>query len=532
MKKNWIGYLHTRAHKKLLQLSETPFDLRSQDAVCSDVRGKFVCTSQHFSLHYWTQRIDDEVLDALQLLAEECDLVGQFCEMKQGAVMNGIAGVESENRQVLHTAVRDIFAEFPKEENLTRLAFTEIEKLRHFLHDLETGVVVNDEGESFETLLHIGIGGSDLGPRSVYEALKAYSQEKRKVFFISNVDPDDTAAVLKGRDLKRCLVTVVSKSGTTLETATNEQLVRRAFVENGLDPRHHFVAVTGKGGPMDDPQRYLRTFYMFDAIGGRFSTTSMVGLFSLGFSLGYERILAFLEGAAITDIESECPNIRKNQALLLALLGIWNHTYLGYPTVAILPYSQALHRFAAHLQQCDMESNGKSIDRRAEFVDYPTGPIVWGEPGTNGQHAFYQLLHQGREIVPVEFIGFRQSQYKEDIEVDGTTSQQKLIANMLAQAVAFAVGKNDENPNCHFAGNRPSSLLIGERLTPWSMGALLALYEAKVVFQGFTWNINSFDQEGVQLGKNLARRFLKEIGRAEAGRDSFESKILKLTGLK
>jgi glucose-6-phosphate isomerase len=218
-----------------------------------------------------------------------------------------------------------------------------------------------------------------------------------------------------------------------------------------------------------------------------------------------------MQGAAQVDCQAEEGNIRRNLPLLLALLGIWNHNFLGYPTLAILPYSQALHRFPAHLQQCDMESNGKSIDRQGRRVSGKTGPIIWGEPGTNGQHAFYQLLHQGTEIVPVEFIGFRQSQYGLDRKVDGTSSQQKLLANLFAQIVAMAAGQESANPNRAFAGNRPSSLILAEKLTPKVMGALLATYEAKIIFQGFAWNINSFDQEGVQLGKVLAADFLRAM---------------------
>jgi glucose-6-phosphate isomerase len=212
--------------------------------------------------------------------------------------------------------------------------------------------------------------------------------------------------------------------------------------------------------------------------------------------------------------------------LLLALLGIWNHNFMGYPTLAVLPYSQALHRFAAHLQQCDMESNGKSITIDGSPVGSKTGPIVWGEPGTNGQHAFYQLLHQGTETVPVEFIGFLNSQYGRDIVVNGTTSQQKLLANLLAQSVALATGRNHQNPNKRFAGNRPSSIILGQRLDPQTMGNLLALYEAKIVFQGFAWNINSFDQEGVELGKVLAKRFLELMVDPEKRGSSIEEQLL------
>jgi glucose-6-phosphate isomerase len=325
------------------------------------------------------------------------------------------------------------------------------------------------------------------------------------------VDPDDAADVLQGLDLSRTLVAVVSKSGTTLETLSNETLVRKALQDAGLDPAQHCLAVTGESSPMDNPDRYLRSFYMYDYIGGRFSSTSVVGAVMLGFALGYSRVEAFLKGAVRMDEAAEENDVRKNLPLLLALLGVWNHTLLQKPTVAVLPYSQALHRFAAHLQQCDMESNGKSVQRNGKPLQGKSGPVVWGEPGTNGQHAFYQLLHQGTEDVAIEFIGFCRGQYGKDMVIRDTTSQQKLLANLLAQSLALAVGKDDENPNKVFAGNRSNSVLMGDRLTPESMGALLALYEAKIVFQGFCWNVNSFDQEGVQLGKVLAGQFLSAM---------------------
>lgn len=520
------SYDKTSVHARLMELSCHPYDLRATENLFDGQRANYVCHSSAFSLHYWTQRIDDMVLDALQVLADECDLVGQFQAMKRGQVMNCIAGLACENRQVLHTAVRDIFTETPLEGGITAKERQELAKVKSFLQELD------EREQPFTTLIHVGIGGSDLGPRSVYEALKAYALPGREVVFISNVDPDDVAEVLRRCDLQRSLVCVVSKSGSTLETRTNELLVRHAFLEAGIAPEHRFVAVTGEGSPMDNPENYMRSFYMFDSIGGRFSTCSMVGMFSLAFCLGYDQIMQFLQGAYRVDKEAEERDIRKNLPLLMALLGIWNHSYLGYPTLAILPYSQGLHRFIAHLQQCDMESNGKSVHRDGSFVTTMTGPIIWGEPGTNGQHAFYQLLHQGQEVVPVEFIGFLQSRYGHDLVVDGTSSQQKLLANLLAQAVAFAVGKEDKNPNRVFAGNRPSSILIGERLTPETMGSLLALYEAKVVFQGFAWNINSFDQEGVQLGKVLAQRFLETLRQERPEVNSFEEHLLQLIGIR
>lgn len=230
-------------------------------------------------------------------------------------------------------------------------------------------------------------------------------------------------------------------------------LVLQAYKEAGLDPLHHFVAVTGEGSSMDNPAAYLRSFYMFDYIGGRYSATSMVGGVMLGFALGYENFMDILRGAHEMDEAAEEKDIRKNIPLLMALLGVWNHNFLHCETVAVLPYSQALIRFSAHLQQCDMESNGKSINRQGENLPYQSGPIIWGEPGTNGQHAFYQLIHQGTTVIPVEFIGFRKSQYEKDILIKGTSSQEKL----LAQSLALATGQDEENPNKRFPGNRPNS---------------------------------------------------------------------------
>ncbi len=526
-----IAYDRTAAHERLAGLKEKPFDLSTLDDASFKQRLQdYICSSSYFSLFYWSQRLDDEVLAALQSLADECALVPQFQEMKNGAVMNAIEGAESESRQVLHTASRDIFVEQPCNEEATNQAVRQLSKLKLFLEEIDEGQLCNGKKETFTTLIHVGIGGSDLGPRSICEALKAYGRPGRTVHFLSNVDPDDAAAVLRRADLSRSLVAVVSKSGTTLETLTNEELVRDAFRAAGLDPAEHCISITGEGSPMDAPERYRRSFYMYDYIGGRYSSTSMVGLVTLGFFLGYEQILDFLEGASNMDYLCEQPDVRGNQALLLALLGIWNHSYLNMSTLAVLPYSQGLHRFPAHLQQLDMESNGKSIDRQGKRISYQSGPVIWGECGTNGQHAFFQLLHQGTERVPCEFIGFYRSQYAQDMEVDQTSSQQKLLANLLAQSVALARGQDSDNPNRVFPGNRPSSVLLGERLTPGVMGALLALYEAKVVFQGFAWNINSFDQEGVQLGKVLAGRFLEEMKGGKSSDDALAGFILETMG--
>jgi glucose-6-phosphate isomerase len=528
MDRTWKDWQDTGASRRLQELAKRPYDLTTPDALTKGGRlAKYVCRTDLFSLHYATQRVDDQVLDGLQELADECGLVRQFAAMRRGAVMNRIAGFESENRQVLHTACRDIFSDEPVEQVASRQAKREIERLETFLKELEKGKLCNEQGEPFTTMVHIGIGGSDLGPRSIFEALQPFGQKEREVYFVSNVDPDAAAAVLGKVNLGRTLVNVVSKSGTTLETLANETFIRRALKEAGLDPSRHCIAVTGEGSPMDNPENYLRSFHMYDYIGGRYSATSMVGVVMLGFYLGFEQAMDFLRGASLVDSEAENPQLGENISLLLAMLGVWNHNFLESATLAVLPYSQALHRFPAHLQQCDMESNGKSITRHGRPVSSKTGPIIWGEPGTNGQHAFYQLLHQGTEIVPIEFIGFRRSQHALDIEIEGTTSQQKLLANLLAQSVAMAIGQKNDNPNRNFPGNRPNSVLLADRLTPLAMGALLALYEAKIVFQGFLWDINSFDQEGVQLGKALAGRFLKHMKGKKEQVDTLEMAVLQ-----
>ena len=505
------NFSELQAVQKLEQLAKKPYTLSAPGSLSPGRIAAYQASACGFDLLYATQRIDERVLDELQHLADEAGLIEQFRAMKSGEVLNRIVGFDSENRQVLHTACRDIFSEPPLAPEASAQAKEQLLRLQTFLDDLENGAVTNDCGEPFTTMVQVGIGGSDLGPRALYQALRAYRIPGRSVHFIANVDPDDAIAVLSDLDLSRTLINVVSKSGTTLETLTNEEFVRDALEAFGLDPARHMIAVTGAGSPMDDPERYLATFHMYDYIGGRYSVTSMVGGVTLGFALGYDQFLEFLRGAHAMDMAAETTSIRENIPLLMAMLGIWNHNFLGCATVAVLPYSQALLRFPAHLQQCDMESNGKRVSRFGLPAQWQTGPVVWGEPGTNGQHAFYQLLHQGTEIVPAEFIGFRRSQYGTDLEIRGTSSQQKLLANMLAQSLALAQGREHENPNKHFPGNRPSILLIGDQLTPYSMGALLALYEHRIVFQGFCWNINSFDQEGVQLGKILANRILAEL---------------------
>jgi glucose-6-phosphate isomerase len=499
------------AFGKLQELARSPVDLTRDGVMTPERLGKYRAEACGWRLLYGTERVSDPVLGALEELAKQADAWRWMERMQGGEVINRIEGYPSEEREVLHTAMRDLF-DAPRQEPAAKKAAAqaraEQEKLRTFLE--------KNRGR-FTDVIQIGIGGSDLGPRAFAIALQAYAQEGRRAHFFSNVDPDDGARVLRSIDPKKTLVVVVSKSGTTLETLTNETIARNYFEKAGVNPRDHFVAVTGEKSPMDNPARYLASFYMWDYVGGRYSVTSMVGAVVLAFLLGHEAQMEILKGAHDMDRTACAARLSDNLPLLGALLGIWNRNFLGLPTVAVLPYSQALERFPAHLQQCNMESNGKHIDRQGRQVNWATGPVVWGEPGTNGQHSFYQLIHQGTDTIPCEFVGLRQSQYGEDLLVEGTNSQEKLLANLFAQSLALATGKQDKNPNKQFAGNRPNSLMLAQRLTPYSLGALMSYYEHKIAFQGFIWGINSFDQEGVQLGKVLAKQFVEQFAAVRKG---------------
>ncbi len=465
--------------------------------------------AEGMAFNYAAKAVDDDVLAALAELAKEAELTEKFAELYNGAVIN-----TGEKRLVLHHLVRGQLGDAVVADGVDKRAFyTEQQaKIAEFANKVHAGEITNAAGEKFTTVVQIGIGGSDLGPRAIYLALENWAKNnnafKMEAKFISNVDPDDAAAVLASVDVAHTIFVLVSKSGTTLETLTNESFVKDALKNAGLDASKHMIAVTSETSPLAKSSDYLAAFFMDDYIGGRFSSTSSVGGAILSLAFGPEVFAAFLDGAAAADKTATNADILKNPALLDALIGVYERNVLGYDCTAVLPYSQALSRFPAHLQQADMESNGKSVNRFGEPVDYKTGPVIFGEPGTNGQHSFYQLLHQGKDIIPLQFIGFKNSQIGSDVVIQDSTSQQKLCANVAAQIVAFACGKDDENLNKKFDGGRPSSIIIGDKLTPAAMGALLSHFENKIMFQGFVWNVNSFDQEGVQLGKVLAKKVL------------------------
>ncbi|MDR0475473.1 MAG: glucose-6-phosphate isomerase [Treponema sp.] len=493
---------------EVLALKGWNFDF-SKDLTAERVKSSSVPAGGGLSYNWAAKAVDDEVLTSLQALADEQELIAKYKALLDGEIIN-----TGEKRKVLHQLLRGQLGKpvIHEGKDIGDFYKKEMERFTSFADKVRRGEIVPAPGKKYTAAAQIGIGGSDLGPRSMALALenwaKAEGREALKTAFISNVDPDDASAQVSALPLAETLFILVSKSGTTQETLANELFVKDKLKKAGLDPAKHIVAVTSEASPLAHNPGYLDSFYIDDFIGGRYSSTSAVGGVILSLAFGGDVFKEFLAGAHEADKAALAADIRNNAALMDALIGVWERNFLDYPSTAVLPYSQALSRFPAHLQQLDMESNGKSVNREGQPVSYSTGPVVFGEPGTNGQHSFYQLLHQGSSIVPLQFVGFLDSQLGDDVEVDGSNSQAKLKANLAAQITAFAKGQRNSNGSKDFPGGRPSSLIYGKRLTPRSLGALLAHFENKVMFQGFVWNLNSFDQEGVQLGKVLAKKLL------------------------
>ena len=465
--------------------------------------------SNGLTYNYAAKQVNKQILSVFKSIVKEDQLLEKYESLYNGDVVN-----LGEKRMVLHQLTRGQLGKDVVVDGINKRSFYEEQQKRiaDFADKVHSGKIANKKGEKFNTVVQIGIGGSDLGPRAMYLALEQWAKAnncfKMEAKFISNVDPDDAATVLASTDVSHAIFILVSKSGTTLETLTNESFVKDYLKSKGLNPADHMIAVTSETSPLAKSPDYFAAFFMDDFIGGRYSSTSAVGGAILSLAFGPDIFARFLKGAAEEDKLATEKDITKNSSLMDALIGLYERNVMGYPSTAVLPYSQALSRFPAHLQQLDMESNGKSVNRFGKKITYVTGSVIFGEPGTNGQHSFYQLLHQGTNIVPLQFIAFKQNQTGKDVTIQGSTSQKKLCANVAAQIVAFACGKTDENPNKCFAGERPSSIIYGKQLTPETLGALLAHYENKVMFQGFMWNVNSFDQEGVQLGKTLAKKVL------------------------
>ncbi|NVN56726.1 glucose-6-phosphate isomerase [bacterium Scap17] len=452
-------------------------------------------------LDYSKHHISDEVMEALVELAEHSALVQRRAQMFSGDIIN-----VTENRPVLHTALRsqtntpvivdgkDVMPEIHK----TR------EQIRAFSEAVRSGEWKGFDGQRIHDVVNIGIGGSDLGPNMACRALLKHRHPELNFHFVSNVDGNHIQKVLKRLDPATTLFIVSTKTFSTQETLLNAKTARRWFLEHAgedADVGAHFVAAsTNRKAAKEFGIREENVFEFWAWVGGRYSMWSSIGL-PIALSIGYEGFMELLEGAHEMDQHFINAPMAENMPVLMALIGIWYINFMGAETQAIVPYDQALHQLPAFLQQLDMESNGKSVDIFGRPVDYKTGPIVWGETGSNGQHAFFQLLHQGTRYVPIDFIASLKPE-------PGTEEHHfALITNMLAQANAFMEGSQDGSnldPHYNCPGNRPSSTLLLDEMTPRNLGALIALYEHKVFVQGVIWNINSFDQWGVQLGKRIA----------------------------
>src|ERR671932_743182 len=473
-------------------------------------------------LDYSKHRITDETIRLLVQLAEDCGLRARIDAMFRGEALN-----VTENRAVLHVALRA-----PRDasivvagENVVPQVYAVLDKMADFATRVRSGAWTGYTGQRITNIVNIGIGGSDLGPVMAYEALKYYSNRDMTFRFVSNVDGTDFVEATWDLDPAATLFVVSSKTFTTLETMTNAQTARAWTVQALGDEKavaRHFVAVSTNAREVArfgiDPQNM---FGFWDWVGGRYSMDSAIGLSTM-LAIGPDHFREMLDGFHQMDVHFRTAPFECNAPVLLGLLAVWYGNFWGAETVAVLPYDQYLKRFPAYLQQLTMESNGKSVTLEGRRVDYDTGQIYWGEPGTNGQHSFYQLIHQGTRLVPCDFIGFCQTLNPVGRHHD------LLMANVFAQAEALAFGKTAEQvraegtpdwlvPHRTFEGNRPSTVILADRLTPELLGKLVALYEHSVFTQGTIWDINSFDQWGVELGKALAERIVAELERADEG---------------
>jgi glucose-6-phosphate isomerase len=486
-------------------------------------------------LDYSKNRINDETIRLLLGLADSCGLRARIDAMFRGDAIN-----TTEKRAALHTALRAPAGAHIVQDGVDVVpeVHAVLDQMSGFADSVRAGVWLGHTGKRIRHIVNIGIGGSDLGPVMAYEALKHYSQRDLSCQFVSNVDATDLVEATRALDAAETLFIVCSKTFTTLETLTNAKAARAWSVAQLGDERSvakHFVAVsTNAEGVAQFGIAPANMFGFWDWVGGRYSMDSAIGL-SLMLAIGPAHFRAMLEGFHAMDEHFLSAPFGKNLPVLMGLLAVWNTDFLQAQTQAVLPYDQYLKRFPAYLQQLTMESNGKHVTQAGTRVDYATSPIVWGEPGTNGQHSFYQLLHQGTPLVPCDFIGFCQSLNPLDSQHD------LLMANLFAQTEALAFGKTADEvraegtdaalvPHRVFEGNRPSNSLLAERLTPHTLGALVALYEHSVFTQGVIWNIDSFDQWGVELGKVLAQRTAAELADTAApklGHDSSTNTLIR-----
>lgn len=476
-------------------------------------------------LDYSKNRVTAKTLDLLLALARARGLKTAISAMLTGEKIN-----LTEDRAVLHTALRAASsAEIPVDgKNVVSDVRDVIAKMSEFARKVRGGEHTGHTGKKIRNLVNIGIGGSDLGPLMAYEALKFGSDRDLTVRYVSNVDATDFAENTRDLNLEETLFIICSKTFTTLETLANAKLARELLVENLGTPdavASHFVAVSTNaeavaGFGIDT----ANMFGFWDWVGGRYSMASAIGL-SLMISLGPDAFEEMLSGFRAMDEHFRDAPFEENLPVLMGVLGVWYNNFFSAQTHAVLPYDQYLRRFPAYLQQLDMESNGKRVTRAGEPVSYETGPVIWGEPGTNGQHAFYQLIHQGTKLIPCDFIGFSNSQ--NPLSTDDAAMHDLLMANYFAQTEALAFGKTEQQVKDEgtkedlinhrvFEGNRPTNSLLMDRLTPHALGALVALYEHKVFVQGIIWDVNSFDQWGVELGKVLAKKIAPELSGSDA----------------
>ncbi|HIA3432875.1 TPA: glucose-6-phosphate isomerase [Escherichia coli] len=496
-------------------------DLFAKDG---DRFSKFSATfDDQMLVDYSKNRITEETLAKLQDLAKECDLAGAIKSMFSGEKIN-----RTENRAVLHVALRNrsntpILVDG---KDVMPEVNAVLEKMKTFSEAIISGEWKGYTGKAITDVVNIGIGGSDLGPYMVTEALRPYKNHLN-MHFVSNVDGTHIAEVLKKVNPETTLFLVASKTFTTQETMTNAHSARDWFLKAASDEKHvakHFAALSTNAKAVGEfGIDTANMFEFWDWVGGRYSLWSAIGL-SIVLSIGFDNFVELLSGAHAMDKHFSTTPAEKNLPVLLALIGIWYNNFFGAETEAILPYDQYMHRFAAYFQQGNMESNGKYVDRNGKVVDYQTGPIIWGEPGTNGQHAFYQLIHQGTKMVPCDFIA------PAITHNPLSDHHQKLLSNFFAQTEALAFGKSREVveqeyrdqgkdpatldyvvPFKVFKGNRPTNSILLREITPFSLGALIALYEHKIFTQGVILNIFTFDQWGVELGKQLANRILPEL---------------------
>ena len=468
--------------------------------------------------------VDEQALKALLQLAEECKLKEGIAALFGGELIN-----ETEGRAVLHTALRNFSGDpvFTAGKNVMDDVLRVQHQMKNFTNSIHNGEWKGYTGKKIKYIVNIGIGGSDLGPYMVTEALKPYWINDIQAYFVSNVDGTHIAETLKKLNPEETLFLIASKTFTTQETMTNAHTAREWFLASAKDEAHiakHFAALSTNEKEVTKFGIDKKNMFEFwDWVGGRYSLWSAIGL-SISLTIGYNNFEELLKGAHATDMHFKNTEFEENIPVLLALISLWYINFFGAQTEAILPYDQYLHRFAAYFQQGNMESNGKSIDRNGQLVQYATGPVIWGEPGTNGQHAFYQLIHQGTPLIPCDFIAPAQTHNPI------SDHHQKLLSNFFAQTEALMngkpekevkdellkAGKNTEEvarltPYKIFSGNRPTNSILVKKITPFTLGQLIAVYEHKIFVQGVIWNIFSFDQWGVELGKQLANNILPEL---------------------